>query len=425
MNLYKRVGERINSSEFAKNIMIIFSGGVVAQILPILFMPILTRLYGPKEYGVLGLYVSIGSIAATISTLRYSQAIQISRTKEDAFMVLKFCICTVFAFSVILLFIIIPVFTFDVPDLKIESIGGSILSLPVYVLCIGVNEVLLVWINRNKQFKYISFNRILTTSFTLIISLIWAITVNHSFKGLIFALIFGQMMGTCFLVFRANKIRRFDLSFNKIELKRLLIEFKHFPIYSLPSDLINVVTNQLPILMLNKYATITEVGYFSMSNRMLGLPSAFIGASIGEVFRQRATQDYNMNGTCLPIFMKTFKSLVFIGIVPFAVIALFGPWLFSFFLGNEWTESGHYSQIFAVMFFLRFAISPLTYTFYIAGKQRIDFYVHILMLISTLVPFYLGFTLLKNIYISLILFSISYSLIYIIYLYYSKKYAKQ
>lgn len=425
MNLYKKIREKINSSEFAKNIMIIFSGSVVAQILPILFMPILSRLYGPKEYGILGLYVSIGSIAVAISTLRYSQAIQISEKKEDAFLILKFCIFLVSAFSILLFFLILPVFLFYMNNLKIESIGRTVLTLPVYVLIAGLNEVLLVWINRNKQFKYISFNRILTTSFTLITSLIWATTVNHSFKGLIFGLVFGQMMGTCFLLFRANQIQRFDFYFNKIQLKCLLIEFKHFPIYSLPSDLINVVTNQLPILMLNKFATNAEVGYFSMSNRILGLPSLFISASIGEVFRQKATQDYNMNGTCLPIFKKTFKTLFLIGILPFTVIALFGPWLFSFFLGNEWTESGHYSQIFAVMFFLRFVISPLTYTFYITGRQRIDFFIHVLMLLSTLVPFYLGFNLLNNIYMSLLMFSISYSLIYIIYFYYSKKYAKR
>lgn len=422
--MYKKIVDKINSSEFAKNVMTIFSGSVASQILPILFMPILTRLYEPEAYGVFGLYISIGTIASAFSTLRYSQAIQISEQKEDAFLILKFCIFLVFSFSTLLLLILVPIFLFYMPFLKIESIGATILSLPFYVLCIGLNEVLLVWINRNKQFKYISFNRILTTSLNLIIALIWALTVNQTFNGLISGIVVAQMMGTGFLLFRANQIQKFDLPFNKNRLKHLIIKFKHFPIYSLPSDLINVITNQMPILMLNKYATNKEVGYFNMSNRILGLPSLLISASIGEVFKQRATQDYIKNGTCLPIFNNTFKTLVLIGIVPFTVIALFGPWLFTFFLGTKWTEAGHYSQIFSVMFFLRFAISPLTYTFYITGKQKIDFYGHILMLISTLIPFYLGFNLLKNVYLSLIMFSISYSLIYAAYYYYSKKYTK-
>lgn len=421
--MFKKLISRAQSSEFAKNILIIFSGSVVAQILPILFMPVLTRLYGPEEYGIYGLYVSIGTIAIAFSTLRYSQAIQVSTNKDDSFLMLKFCMFSVSFFSFFLFTILIPTFLYGMKYFRIEGIGSAILTLPCYVLCGGFNEVLLIWINRNKQFKYISFNRVLTTSFTLIISLVWAVIFDHSFKGLIYGLIIGQLIGTCFLFVRANRIQKFNLHFNKKHLRDLLVEFKHFPIYSLPADLINVITNQLPIFMLNKYASSSEVGYFNMSNRILGLPSIFISASIGEVFRQRATQDYNTNGSCLPIFKKTFKTLALVGVVPFALIALFGPWLFTFFLGNKWAESGHYSQIFAVMFFLRFAISPLTYTFYIAGKQRIDFYGHIMMLISTLVPFYLGFSLLKNVYMSLIIYSISYSMIYIIYLYFSKKYS--
>ena len=387
-------------------------------------MPLLTRLYEPSEYGVFGIYISIGTIAASISTLRYSQAILISETQEDSFLILRFCIFTVSFFSILLIPILISVFVFYMAFFKIESLGITILTLPFYVLFSGYNEILLVWINRNKRFKYISINRVLTTSLSLTFSIVWALTINHSNKGLIMGLLLGQMIGTFFLFIKANNIMRFNFSFDKAHLNKLLVKYKHFPIYSLPSDLINVFTNQLPIIMLNKYTTNAEIGYFNMSNRILGLPSILISASIGEVFKQRATQDYAKEGNCLRIFNKTFKSLVLIGIIPFTLIALFGPWLFTLFLGNKWAESGHYSQIFAVMFFLRFAISPLTYTFYIAGKQKIDLYGHLIMVISTLIPFYLGFNLLHNVYMSLILYSISYSIIYIIYYYFSKEFSK-
>jgi hypothetical protein len=73
--------------------------------------------------------------------------------------------------------------------LKIESIGVTILSLPCYVISVGVTEVLLVWINRNKQFKQISFNRILTTLINILITLIWSLTVNKTFNGLITGMI--------------------------------------------------------------------------------------------------------------------------------------------------------------------------------------------------------------------------------------------
>lgn len=425
MNFIAKIKDILNSNDFTKNILIIFSGSVMAQFLPLIAMPFLSRLYSPSEYGVFGLYLSIGTIISAVATLRYSHAIQISKSIHDSFLLLRFCIVLIAAFSMLTL-IVLSVFYFSFSDLLgIDKIGKIVFTLPLFVLFSGLNEVLLIWLNRNKNFKYISYNRILNSTINITVSLLWALIIDHSSKGLIFGLLSGQMISTLFMFHKSHKESRFHISFDRVVLKNILYEFKHFPIYSLPSDLINVVTNQLPVLLLSKFGTVTEVGYYNMSNRILGLPTFFISSSIGEVFRQRATEDFHKNGSCLPIFNSTFKMLGLLGILPFLIVGLFGPWLFSFFLGEEWKEAGEYSQIFAVLFYLRFIVSPLTYTFYIAGKQKTDFFVHILMLVGTVIPFYYGLIIEKNIIMSLIIFSVSYSMIYILYFYFSKKFTNQ
>ena len=116
-----------------------------------------------------------------------------------------------------------------------------------------------------------------------------------------------------------------------------------------------------------------------MSNRILGLPIGLISNSIGEVFKQRAASDYNEFGTCRPIFIKTFKALLISSIVPFTILILFGADIFAFAFGEQWRGAGEYSQILGVMFFFRFTVSPLTYVFYIANKQRLDLLLHLLL----------------------------------------------
>ncbi|HHX8502286.1 TPA: hypothetical protein ACVO0Q_004674, partial [Vibrio diabolicus] len=61
-------------SAFFKNVFVIFSGTVVAQVLNILSIPFITRLYGPEAYGMLGSFNAIATIFIPIVSLAYVYA---------------------------------------------------------------------------------------------------------------------------------------------------------------------------------------------------------------------------------------------------------------------------------------------------------------------------------------------------------------
>ena len=412
-------------SEFKKNVAVIFSGSAVSQLVAIAATPWLARLYTPAQYGIFGLFLSMATIAGTLSSFRYTTAIQITQDAADAQRLMQFCRLSVWAVSVLLFLLLLIGYPVFILLLRAEDLGHYIFLLPVATLCTGLIETYSIWLNRNKSFKSLSYNRVLISLITVLVTIVWAYLIGASFRGLLAGLVAAQAIGTVFLHLQSRKFGQPSARFDWVSVKPLLRAHRKFPIYSLPSDLINVFTNQLPVFMINSFAGATEVGYFNMSNRILGLPSVFISTSIGEVFRQRATEDYHKHGSCRPIFLKTFKLLALVGIVPFLTIALFGPWLFSFALGSRWQTAGEYSRILAVMFFLRFCISPLTYTFYIAHKQGMDFVGHIIMLISTTVTFYLGFVFFAAKTTPLLIFSVAYSLVYLYYLYFSYKFSKE
>src|SRR6516162_8856822 len=46
-------------STFLQNMVTLMSGTVVAQALPMIFSPIMTRLFSPADYGVLGVYMAL------------------------------------------------------------------------------------------------------------------------------------------------------------------------------------------------------------------------------------------------------------------------------------------------------------------------------------------------------------------------------
>ncbi|GAB4093961.1 MATE family efflux transporter [Flaviaesturariibacter terrae] len=421
-----RILRKFRGSDFSKNTLIIMMGTVFAQFLLIAATPVLSRIYMPAEFGLSGVFIASAYILQYLFTLKYPFAIMVGEDEQKSYRVVQLCLWLCAAFTVVLTIVFYLLSGPLLRMLHLTELGNYLLLLPLFSGVLAANETLFAWMNRNKAYRYISINRIVTASVTLVCMLLWAVLIDHSAKGLILGTGLGQLIGTGLLFYRSQGYARFPLRPNWAALRSVAHEYRSFPIYTLPSEMINIVTNQLPVFMLKRFLpTATEAGYFSMTNRVLGIPLTFVSSSISEVFRQRAADDYRINGSCRPIFLKTAGTLAAAGIVPFLVLFFFGPQLFSFVLGKEWTEAGHYAQLLAPLFCLKFIVSPMTITFFIAQKQRVDFFIHIAMLFLTALPFYIGFLVYHSIFYSLLGYSLSYSLIYLPYFYLSLKFATQ
>jgi teichuronic acid exporter len=421
--MYARIIGRFKRSEFSKNTATVFLGSIISQGILIVSTLWLSRLYPPESFGLYGVFIGIGNILGLLMTLRYTQAIIISETKEKSFSMLQICINLSIAFFLFFSLLFFVLLSWLLHLFNAEDLGKYFLLVPLFAAVFGINESLFVWLNWNKAYRYISINRVVTAVITVVTSITWAYYIDNSCMGLIFGTILGQGLGTILLIYRSNRFHKFTLGLSFFNARRLMKAYRSFPFYTLPSDFINVLTNQLPVLMLNKFALAADAGHYSMCNRILGLPSTFVSSAISEVFRQRSAEDYHRTGTCRPIFMKALKFLTLAGIPVFALIAIFGPTLFSFLLGKEWTNAGLYSRILALLFCFKFIVSPLTVTFFVAQKQRMDFFIHILMLVFAALPLYIGFVYFNDPYYSLLFYSVSYSLIYLLYLFLSLNYA--
>ena len=66
-----------------KNIGILASGSVVAQIIGLLTLPILTRLYTPEAFGHYQLYLGAAAIFGILPTLRLDYAILRADNDDD------------------------------------------------------------------------------------------------------------------------------------------------------------------------------------------------------------------------------------------------------------------------------------------------------------------------------------------------------
>jgi len=135
------------------------------------------------------------------------------------------------------------------------------------------------------------------------------------------------------------------------------------------------------------------------------MPMSLIGASIGQVFFQRAAAA-KLQGNLSSIVEDTMQRLLLIGFLPMLLITLIGKDIFSVFLGEEWSEAGVYAQILGSWLLLDFISSPISTLNSILGKQEIDLFFNIVIIICRILSLVIG-GMFENEYLALSLYSVS------------------
>ena len=89
--------------------------------------------------------------------------------------------------------------------------------------------------------------------------------------------------------------------------------------------------------------------------------------------------------------------------------------MFAAVFGEAWRPAGELAQILAPLCFLNFIASPLSYVFFVAGKQKVDLVWQVALFLTTLCAFVAPGTLHHNV----LWYACGYSLLYLVYLHLS------
>jgi O-antigen/teichoic acid export membrane protein len=158
-------------------------------------------------------------------------------------------------------------------------------------------------------------------------------------------LILGQILGDIIAAFiLCKKFCKSNQIFKKIDLKeykKLVKEYKKFPLLTLPTQLLNNLSAQLPVMLISMWYSSSLTGYYFFSLKILSIPMAFIGTSVSQTFFQKFNEIKD-NKTIHPkvFILKIWSILFLIGIIPLSLIFFFGVDIFSFVFGNEWSKAG-------------------------------------------------------------------------------------
>jgi O-antigen/teichoic acid export membrane protein len=400
------------------------TGTTLAQAVPILISPILTRLYSPEYFGIFAQYVALVSLISILATGRYEMAIMIERDDEDALNI----VCLIFLISIgvsILTLLCVLLFKNDISHLLgTQLIADWLIFVPLSALLMGMNQCLNYWCNRKSFYRRLAITRILQSSGAAAGQVGGGIGGAES-SGLVLGNILGQFLAiSSYMHCAIQSAKVYIQSVSISGIKELAIKYKKFPTYQVPSTFIESVSSQLPIIMLGSFYGVEVVGLFSISQRVIRTPIMIIGRSVGDVFRQRAGKNYSENQDVRPEFIRTLKGLIAVSLLPSIIFFLIAPDLFAFIFGYNWRVAGEYARILLPLFLLSFIVSPLSVMFMIAEKQEYDLIIQILLVTSSAAVLAAGYYVFDSPKISLALFTGVYCLKYCVELYLSYHFCK-
>lgn len=380
-------------SSFTKDVITLFSGSLIAQVISILFSPILSRIYTPEDYGLFALYLSVLNILIVIAPLRYEMAIMLPKEESDAIKVSNIALIFITLFSFITLIISVLFNKYISIALGNIEISKWLYFIPLGLFLSGCYQVFNYYLNRKKEYKNISLSKITQNSINSLTSLGFGL-MKYNVGGLIYSSLLGQFASILVLLKKIN-VKIFFKSDNLklAELKSLSREHKEFPLYSLPTAILDVFSLQLPIVLITHFFGTSEVGHYSFAMRVLTLPITLIGASVSQVFYQKISSVVNENGDAKGLIKKTWLHLAYIGIVPMLILLIWAPEIFSFVFGEKWFTAGKVAMIMSPMLFGMFVGSPTSSAYMVFKMQRIGLLFGIAVLLYRPIALYLGYYL--------------------------------
>ena len=410
-------------SEFLRNAFTLASGTTIAQIFAVLCTPITYRIYDKQDYGTLAQYMSVIMVVGVFSTLQYNQAILLEKEEERVKDILTFNQLVNITIA-ILVAILITLFGDYLSELfKNPSIKPWLYLVPISILFKGQNELLKVWANRTKKYKILSFNSILIASVVPIVSISLGLLFDGKIFGLFIGFLSGQIIPPIVMAIRLGIHKNINVQTLKLSnLKSIAKEYSSLPKYSLPAEFLNIFASQLPVFLLSTFANTATVGLYNLAARILNMPIQVVSSAIGNVFRQQATKVYNETGTCKEVFVKTFKLLFLLAIVPYSIILFMGEDIFALVFGEKWKMAGHFAQFLIILYFFKFITGPLSYMYFIANKLKEDLLIRIPMIATMSAALYFG--LQYSIEIGLLSFALIRGFFYILILFRSYAFSK-
>lgn len=396
-------------SSFQKNIVTLFSGTFLAQLINVIGALVLAKIYAPELYGTYSVFLSLVGILTVINSLKLEYIVITDSSDKKSKNMVNAIIIIVLIMSVLFLGL------FGILKSYFSEHGIPFLILIFSIvtsLFLSSSKLLESYATRVSWFKNIAKARVLMAICTVIFQFsLFYFSENGLIYGYTIAVFIVLLF---FILISKNIFKKPDLPLFQTTLKN----HKNLLRFALPSGAINAVALYIMPILLLSYFTAADAGVYALSLKVVSVPMFLISSSVSQVYFQKASDFFNHSKNKLYDFTK---KVAFINIAIILVILLFintlGVYLLELFFNKDWEHLSTYILMLSFLIICQTAFSPISSLIVVIRKNHIGLVFNIVLALLNFIAIYIGH-LYQNISYTVLFYSITAGMSYLILLLY-------
>ena len=399
----------IKLSENMKNVARISSGTVIGQIISVISLPIITRIYGAEIMGVWAIIYAIAVIINTLSDLGLIQSIMVEdeSSVQRTYSVVSTLIVIIDLAAIAVVYFYCAV----ILDYDSSLILVTVFFTFIYSISLQFVQLSYTWLNRNKEYSVLMKNPIINQGSIMFFSIVLGLAGCKQY-GYYIGVTAGQLLT---LLHMKRHLPAKTPWPTVLDIKEVIIKNKEFVKYQMPTNLTLQFRNQLPNLLIGGLFGNTMLGYFSVSQKLLNIPVTFIGQALGKVFYQRCSEMQREGQKLGEFIYRNLSRAMMLAFVPMALLAAYGDAAVVIFFGREYAVSGIIVRIIVFRAFFTFVSSATQGMDIVLKKQQYAMFAGIVQTLAIALAVLLSYYFFNDIIVCSIMITIAFICVQITY----------
>lgn len=357
---------------------LLLSVGVGVQLIALLLLPWVSKLYAPDTLGDLALILSISTLLSIAVGGRYEQAIVICQEPLERRHLLRLTLW-ITALVTLALLALTPAIEPWIGTTRYATLQGKLWLIPPVVCTLGLCATLSNYALSLGHFKCIATSKAvqglgnngLKVGFGLFSPSVW------SLWG---AQIASTLLSLVPLLRPLKHSRQTNNPSSHRELGQVARKYRAFPLFSLPQAAITTLLGSILILMLPLGYTTVEVGLVTMATMLARRPVQLIADSISQVYFNRLSVAHHAQAPWRPLVRPLLLVTLVAGLPTLVLLWWAMPYLVCWFLAPAYVACTEIIRAMLLYLLVLFFTSIINVIPDIIGRQRAHLQIQLLNL---------------------------------------------
>ncbi len=355
-------------TSFKRSLATLFTGTLLAQVIPFLAAPLIARLYDAPQFALFGAALVVFNVINVIITGRYELALAAPRERGAAGDLLRGGV----AFTLmggLVVFGVLLLFRGPLAEQLGRPLSNGALSVIVALAVFaGIQSFYQQWMLRERAFVAMARLKVLQAVVITVVTILLGYFAHA--QGLLLGYFVGwggYLLCTWWFVSRVAPV---EGSWDRSRSLAMLEKYKEFPLHNAWPALVGAIASGVAVMYMTLYYPPEVAGQHNFARQYLLAPSSMIGVVVGQLLFERTASAVREDR---PIGEELKRALLLLsGMALFAclVVSFFGEQLFIVIFGEQWRFSGQASTILIWGYAFQFVGGALSTQLLALGKVK-------------------------------------------------------